>query len=554
MGPRETPCLHLPPVRLQGLKRVRAAGLGSSSPARWPWLAADPARPRARRMSAPPTTPPRRPRASSSSASRRSDSPTYLAGAPGRHAPAVRAGEGGPHHRGRQRPQACAAVPGHHPPRPVELDRAGPAGAGVRARLRSTAGASTSPTRSPTTTSRIAAVPRDRRQPQPRRRRQRQDRADRPAPLRQPQRRTARVRPRRRPVHRDRRRRQRGRPDEPGQNTSVAGRQDPADQPARRRRLLDPGGQPVRRRRRQASRRSGRTACAIPGGSRSIAAPATWRSATSARTSTRRSTSLRAGTAGAPTTAGASSRADPRYKRGSAPGAVFPVLVAPHSAGYCAIIGGYVVRDRSLPSLYGRYLLRRRLQAADQLREAEPRPRARQPCHRPVGQRDVVVRRGRRRARLRRVAGRTGLPDRSQSRSMAVRALVFDVFGTLVDWRTGIAEAFDASGLDGDPAELADDWRKRYVPILAEVNDQQAAVGQLRRAPLRHARRPAARARARCLRRDPAPARGGVACARPLARCQGRPAPAAQRPCRGDALNGHVADAGRPRAPRRPAV
>jgi glucose/arabinose dehydrogenase len=47
---------------------------------------------------------------------------------------------------------------------------------------------------------------------------------------------------------------------------------------------------------------------------------------------------------------------DRRFKAGNAPGAVFPVLVAPHSAGYCAIIGGYVVRDRSLPSLYGRYL------------------------------------------------------------------------------------------------------------------------------------------------------------------------------------------------------
>ncbi|MGZ4215702.1 MAG: PQQ-dependent sugar dehydrogenase [Solirubrobacteraceae bacterium] len=45
-----------------------------------------------------------------------------------------------------------------------------------------------------------------------------------------------------------------------------------------------------------------------------------------------------------------------RFKPGTAPGAVFPVLVAPHSAGYCAIIGGYVVRDRSLGSLYGRYL------------------------------------------------------------------------------------------------------------------------------------------------------------------------------------------------------
>jgi 2-haloacid dehalogenase len=54
---------------------------------------------------------------------------------------------------------------------------------------------------------------------------------------------------------------------------------------------------------------------------------------------------------------------------------------------------------------------------------------------------------------------------------MDVRALVFDVFGTLVDWRSGIAEAFRVSGAPGDPHELADDWRARYRPILAEVND-----------------------------------------------------------------------------------
>ena len=54
---------------------------------------------------------------------------------------------------------------------------------------------------------------------------------------------------------------------------------------------------------------------------------------------------------------------------------------------------------------------------------------------------------------------------------MAVRALVFDVFGTLVDWRSGVAAAFRASGVAGDPEELADDWRARYRPILAEVNE-----------------------------------------------------------------------------------
>jgi glucose/arabinose dehydrogenase len=47
---------------------------------------------------------------------------------------------------------------------------------------------------------------------------------------------------------------------------------------------------------------------------------------------------------------------DRRNKPGQAPGAVFPVLTASHSSGYCAIIGGYVLRDRSLSSLYGRYL------------------------------------------------------------------------------------------------------------------------------------------------------------------------------------------------------
>jgi 2-haloacid dehalogenase len=54
---------------------------------------------------------------------------------------------------------------------------------------------------------------------------------------------------------------------------------------------------------------------------------------------------------------------------------------------------------------------------------------------------------------------------------VAVRALAFDVFGTLVDWRSGVAEAFRASGVTGDPEELADDWRARLWPILADVND-----------------------------------------------------------------------------------
>ena len=54
--------------------------------------------------------------------------------------------------------------------------------------------------------------------------------------------------------------------------------------------------------------------------------------------------------------------------------------------------------------------------------------------------------------------------------AVPVRALVFDVFGTLVDWRSGVTTAFAGAGVDGDPAELADDWRSRYAPALEDVN------------------------------------------------------------------------------------
>lgn len=54
---------------------------------------------------------------------------------------------------------------------------------------------------------------------------------------------------------------------------------------------------------------------------------------------------------------------------------------------------------------------------------------------------------------------------------MKVRALAFDVFGTIVDWRSGIAGALRASGMPGDPEQLADAWRARYWPILAQVNE-----------------------------------------------------------------------------------
>jgi glucose/arabinose dehydrogenase len=45
-----------------------------------------------------------------------------------------------------------------------------------------------------------------------------------------------------------------------------------------------------------------------------------------------------------------------RFRSGSAPGAVTPRVVHDHSGGWCSIVGGYVVRDRALASLYGRYV------------------------------------------------------------------------------------------------------------------------------------------------------------------------------------------------------
>jgi 2-haloacid dehalogenase len=55
-----------------------------------------------------------------------------------------------------------------------------------------------------------------------------------------------------------------------------------------------------------------------------------------------------------------------------------------------------------------------------------------------------------------------------------VRALVFDVFGTVVDWRSGVArEAGSFLARHGanhvDPAEFSDAWRRHYSPAMEEV-------------------------------------------------------------------------------------
>ena len=69
-----------------------------------------------------------------------------------------------------------------------------------------------------------------------------------------------------------------------------------------------------------------------------------------------------------------------------------------------------------------------------------------------------------------------------------VKALVFDVFGTVVDWRTSIsrqAAEFGAShGVEADWNQFADDWRAGYGVGMAKVNageDDWKTVDQIHR-------------------------------------------------------------------------
>src|SRR5262245_45061845 len=56
---------------------------------------------------------------------------------------------------------------------------------------------------------------------------------------------------------------------------------------------------------------------------------------------------------------------------------------------------------------------------------------------------------------------------------MQVRALFFDVFGTLVDWRAGVAREAEAAlrplGYALDWLAFADAWRDEYQPAMEEV-------------------------------------------------------------------------------------
>lgn len=64
-----------------------------------------------------------------------------------------------------------------------------------------------------------------------------------------------------------------------------------------------------------------------------------------------------------------------------------------------------------------------------------------------------------------------------------VNALIFDVFGTLVDWRTCIAQEAEliigANGFQMDWLSFADAWRDEYQPAMEEVRSGNIAFCKL---------------------------------------------------------------------------
>lgn len=66
---------------------------------------------------------------------------------------------------------------------------------------------------------------------------------------------------------------------------------------------------------------------------------------------------------------------------------------------------------------------------------------------------------------------------------MTIKALLFDVFGTVVDWRTSIRddlnEYFEPLGISRDWEAFAQDWRALYQPAMEEVRNGQRGYVRL---------------------------------------------------------------------------
>ena len=76
-------------------------------------------------------------------------------------------------------------------------------------------------------------------------------------------------------------------------------------------------------------------------------------------------------------------------------------------------------------------------------------------------------------------AGLSVVESRAETRQVAsasvrgVRAMTFDVFGTVVDWRSSIISEMEelarTKGIEGDWAAFADQWRAGYGPAMGRV-------------------------------------------------------------------------------------
>lgn len=65
----------------------------------------------------------------------------------------------------------------------------------------------------------------------------------------------------------------------------------------------------------------------------------------------------------------------------------------------------------------------------------------------------------------------------------SVQAIACDVFGTTVDWYSGVrdtaGEVFGSLGVDLDAARFADEWRGKYVPAVRRVENGVRPWGNL---------------------------------------------------------------------------
>jgi len=74
-------------------------------------------------------------------------------------------------------------------------------------------------------------------------------------------------------------------------------------------------------------------------------------------------------------------------------------------------------------------------------------------------------------------------PYRSPSTGRPVRAVLFDTFGTVVDWRTGVAREVatfaTAHGQELDAEAFADQWRALYQPAMEAIRSGQRSFTTL---------------------------------------------------------------------------